>query len=185
MNRRPEHSVDGNKESQSIASRQKKPQRALALKLFLLIGAVSLIVMAVYGLVTRSATTENLQRQANQAYAELAVSVVNAGKGARHHFDRSAWSDPGVHPGASLRPNDRLCEEMEFRYWFPRKGRGCFGGDRYTAVDEQLNQAKATLKQEQATLDLSRVTVQRDQDLLQRKVIAQQDFDTAKDNFRE
>ena len=53
-----QHSVDGNKESQSIASRQKKPQRALARKLFLLIGAVSLIVMAVYGLVTRSATTE-------------------------------------------------------------------------------------------------------------------------------
>jgi RND family efflux transporter MFP subunit len=46
-------------------------------------------------------------------------------------------------------------------------------------IDQQLNQAKATLKQAQAALDLSRVTYQRDQDLLQRKVIAQQDFDTA------
>ena len=46
-------------------------------------------------------------------------------------------------------------------------------------VDQQLNQAKATLKEAQAALDLSRVTYQRDQDLLQRRVIAQQDFDTA------
>ena len=36
-------------------------------------------------------------------------------------------------------------------------------------VDQQLNQAKATLKQEQATLNLSRVTFQRDQDLLAEK----------------
>ncbi len=48
---------------------QKKPHQALALKLFLLIGAVSLIVMAVYGLITRSATTENLQRQAKENQA--------------------------------------------------------------------------------------------------------------------
>jgi RND family efflux transporter MFP subunit len=35
------------------------------------------------------------------------------------------------------------------------------------------------LKEAQAALDLSRVTYRRDQDLLQRRVIAQQDFDTA------
>lgn len=46
-------------------------------------------------------------------------------------------------------------------------------------VDQQLNQAKATLKEAAAALDLSHLTYKRDQDLLQRKVIAQQDFDTA------
>ena len=68
---------------------------------------------------------------------------------------------------------------MVLRHRFPCKGRGRSGGNRYPQVDHQLNQAKATLNQAQAALDLSRVTYQRDQDLVRRKVIAQQDFDTA------
>ena len=51
-------------------------------------------------------------------------------------------------------------------------------------VDQQLNQAKATLKQAQAAFDLARVTYQRDKDLLQRRVISKQDFDTAESDFR-
>jgi RND family efflux transporter MFP subunit len=47
-----------------------------------------------------------------------------------------------------------------------------------------LRQAKANLRQTQAELDLSRVTFLRDQELLQRKVIAQQDFDTASSDLR-
>jgi RND family efflux transporter MFP subunit len=50
-------------------------------------------------------------------------------------------------------------------------------------VDAQLAQAQAQLKVAQATCDLSKVTYQRFQDLLQRNVIAAQDFDTAADNY--
>ena len=53
------------------------------------------------------------------------------------------------------------------------------------AVDEQFNQAKATLGQAHAALDLSNATYQRDLDLLRRRVIAQQDFDVAKSDLRE
>ena len=60
-----------------MASDRKKWRRALLLKLFVFLGAVSLIAMAGYGMMTRSATTEKLQEQANQAFAEMAVSVVS------------------------------------------------------------------------------------------------------------
>ena len=48
--------------------------------LFLLIGAVFLIFLAVYGIMTRAATTANLQEQTNKASAELTVSVVTPEK---------------------------------------------------------------------------------------------------------
>jgi membrane fusion protein, multidrug efflux system len=53
------------------------------------------------------------------------------------------------------------------------------------AVDEQFNQAKATLGQAHAALDLSNTTYQRDMDLFRRKVLAQQDFDVAQSDLRE
>jgi hypothetical protein len=63
-----------------VASDRKKWRRALLLKLFVFLGAVSLIAMAGYGMMTRSATTERLQQQANQAFAAMAVSVVTPEK---------------------------------------------------------------------------------------------------------
>jgi len=187
QNNEPEnqHSADGDKELRSIASRQKKSQRALALKLFLLLGAVSLIVMAVYGLVTRSATTEYLQRQANQAYAELAVSVETPEKApATTSIDLPGQTQAYIQAPVYAQTTGYV-KKWNFDIGSHVKEGDVLAEIDTPAVDQQLNQAKATLKQEQATLDLSRVTFQRDQDLLQRKVLAQQDFDTAKDNFRE
>ena len=180
-----QHSADGDKESQSIASRQKKPQQALALKLFLLIGAVSLIVMTVYGLITRSATTENLQREANQAYAELAVSVETPERApATTSIDLPGQTQAYIQAPVYAQTTGYV-KKWNFDIGSQVKEGDVLAEIDTPAVDEQLNQAKATLKQEQATLDLSRVTMQRDQDLLRRKVLAQQDFDTAQDNFRE
>ena len=51
-------------------------------------------------------------------------------------------------------------------------------------VDQELSQAKATLNQAQAALDLSKANYVRAKDLLQRRVIAQQDFDTADSDYR-
>ena len=179
-----ETSARDDTESQNMADRQKKLKRALPIKLFLFIGTIFLVVMAVYGIMTRSATTENLQQQANQAIAGLSVSVVKPEKapatisldlpGQTHAYTQATvyaqttgyikkWNfDIGSH----VREGDLLAEIDT------------------PQVDQQLNQAKATLKEAQAALDLSRVTDERDRDLVQRKVIAEQDFDTAEDNFR-
>jgi RND family efflux transporter MFP subunit len=51
-------------------------------------------------------------------------------------------------------------------------------------VDQQLNQARANLKQAQAALDLSRVTYERNKELFQRHVIAGQDIDNSSGDFQ-
>jgi RND family efflux transporter MFP subunit len=172
------------KEASSAPVGQERSRRGFPLKLFLIVAAIFLVGLTVYGLRARSSTTENLQNQANQAIAELSVSVVKPGKvpatisvnlpGQTQAFTQSAlyaqttgyvksWNfDIGSH----VREGDVLAEIDT------------------PEVDQQLNQAKATLKQAQAAFDLSRITYQRDQDLLKRKVIAQQDFDSAESDFR-
>jgi RND family efflux transporter MFP subunit len=52
-------------------------------------------------------------------------------------------------------------------------------------VDQELAQAQAQLKVAQAQLQLARVTFQRQQDLFNRKVIAAEDYDIAKDTYHE
>jgi RND family efflux transporter MFP subunit len=52
-------------------------------------------------------------------------------------------------------------------------------------VDQELAQAEAQIKVAQAALDLVEVTYRRSQDLFNREVIAEQDFDTAADTYRE
>jgi RND family efflux transporter MFP subunit len=51
-------------------------------------------------------------------------------------------------------------------------------------VDQQLNQARANLMQAKAALDLSRVTYDRNKELFQRHVIAQQDLDNSTGDFQ-
>jgi RND family efflux transporter MFP subunit len=178
-------SVHEDKESQSMANRQKKPQRTLRLKLFFFIAVVFLMVMAVYGIMTRSATTANLQTQANQVYAELAVSVVTPEKApATTSIDLPGQTQAYIQASVFAQTTGYV------KKWNFDIGAHVREGDVLAEidtpqVDQQYNQAEATLKQEQSALELSRATFQRDQDLFQRKVIAQQDFDTAKDNFRE
>ena len=61
--------------SQGTADGRKK-RGTFHLKLLGFILAISLIGLAVYGIMQRRATTADLQRQADQAIAELSVSVV-------------------------------------------------------------------------------------------------------------
>jgi RND family efflux transporter MFP subunit len=50
-------------------------------------------------------------------------------------------------------------------------------------VDQQLAQAQAQLKLAQAAFDLAEITYKRDQELFKTKVISNQEFDTATDNY--
>jgi len=162
-----------------MADSNKQRRRSARLKLFLFLSLACLAVLAVFGIVTRSTTTEKLQQQANQAGTQLTVSVVKPEKmPANISIDLPGQTQAYTQAPVYAQTSGYL------KKWYFEIGSRVKEGDVLAEidtpqVDQQLNQAKATLKQAQAALDLSRVTYQRDQDLLQRKVIAQQDFDTA------
>jgi RND family efflux transporter MFP subunit len=157
----------------------KRAQRGGRLILFLLAGVVCLAALAVYGVVTRSAATQKLEQQANQAASELTVTVVKPNRlPAAVSLELPGQTQAYIQAPVFAQTSGYL------KKWYFDIGAQVKAGDVLAEidtpqVDQQLNQAKATLKEAQAALDLSRVTYQRDQDLLQRRVIAQQDFDTA------
>ena len=111
---------------------------------------------------TRAATTANLQQETNKASAELTVSVVTPEKApATILIDL---------PGQTKAYNQAPVYAQTTGYvkkWYFDIGAHVKEGDVLAEidtpeVDQQLNQAKATLKQAQAALDLSRVTYRRD-----------------------
>ena len=158
---------------------KREPRRAGRLMFFLLIGAACLAAFAVYGVLNRSASTAKLEQQATQAASELTVSIAKperlaAGVSVELPGQTQAYIQAPVFAQTS----------GYVKKWYFDIGAKVKAGDVLAdidtpQVDQQLNQAKATLKEAQAALDLSLVTYHRDQDLLQRRVIAQQDFDTA------
>jgi RND family efflux transporter MFP subunit len=158
---------------------KRKPRRSGRLTLFLFAGLACLAALAVYGVMTRSAATEKLEQQAKQTASEQTVSVVKP--------ERLAAAVSVELPGqtqAYIQAPVFAQTSGYLKKWYFDIGAKVKAGDVLAEldtpqVDQQLNQAKATLKEAQAALDLSLVTYKRDQDLLQRRVIAQQDFDTA------
>jgi RND family efflux transporter MFP subunit len=161
-----------------MADSDKRRRRSARLKLFLFLGLACLAVLAMFGILKRSTTTEQLQQQANQVSTQLTVSVVKPEKmPANISIDLPGQTQAYVQAPVYAQTSGYL------KKWYFDIGSHVKAGDILSEidtpqVDQQLNQAKATLKQAQAALDLSRVTYQRDRDLLQRKVIAQQDFDS-------
>jgi RND family efflux transporter MFP subunit len=155
------------------------PRRSGRLMLLLFVGLACLAALAVYGILNRSAATEKLEQQANQTASEQTVTVVKP--------ERLPTAVSIELPGqtqAYIQAPVFAQTSGYLKTWYFDIGAHVKAGDVLAEidtpqVDQQLNQAKATAKEAQAALDLSRVTYQRDQDLLQRRVIAQQDFDTA------
>jgi len=157
---------------------KRKPRRS-GLMLLLFAVLIILAALAVYGVLNRSTTTEKLQQQATQAASEQTVTVVKP--------ERLPTTVSVELPGqtqAYIQAPVFAQTSGYLKKWYFDIGAQVKAGDVLAdidtpQVDQQLNQAKATLKEAQAALDLSRVTYQRNQDLLRRRVIAQQDFDTA------
>jgi RND family efflux transporter MFP subunit len=180
----PKTPVLHEKESPSRDVGQKKRKGALWLKLFALVGVVSLIGLAVFGIMARAQTTENLQKQADQVNAARTVSVVKPGEApAILSLDLPGQAQAYMQASVYAQTTGYL-KKWNFEMGSQVKEGDILAEIDTPQVDEQLNQAQATLKQAQAGLDLARVTDQRDQDLLQRKVIARQDFDNAESDFR-
>jgi RND family efflux transporter MFP subunit len=161
------------------SSGKREQKRGGRLILFLLVSLVCLAALAFYGLMNRSVTTAKLEQQATEAASQQIVTVVKP-----QRLPASVSVELPGQTQAYVQAPVFAQTSGYVKTWYFDIGAKVKAGDVLAQidtpqVDQQLNQAKATLKEALAALDLSRVTYQRDQDLLQRRVIAQQDFDTA------
>ena len=181
---KPKTPVLHEKESPSTEAGQKKRKGTLWLKLSAWVGVVALMVLALLGIMARARTTENLQKQADQVNAARTVSVVKPGEApAILSIDLPGQTQAYMQASVFAQTTGYL-KKWNFEMGSQVKEGDVLAEIDTPQVDEQLNQAQATLKQAQAGFDLARSTDQRDQDLFQRKVIARQDFDNAESDFR-
>jgi RND family efflux transporter MFP subunit len=160
-----------------------RKMRAGPFRLVIFLGAVILAGLALWGIWTRSSSTRQTQEVANKA-AEARVDVITPEQGpASVQLDLPGQTQAYTQAPIYAQTNGYL------KKWYSDIGARVKAGDLLAEietpqVDQQLDQARATLKQAQAALDLSRVTYERDQDLFKRHVIAAQDLDNAAGDFR-
>jgi RND family efflux transporter MFP subunit len=160
------------------ADHRAKSRRSGVIKLIIVVCLAGFAALALIGITSRFASTTALQEQTNRA-AELTVAVVKPEKApATVSVDLPGQTQAYIEAPIFAQTTGYL------KKWYFDIGAKVKAGDVLAEidtpqVDQDLNQAKANLRQAQAALDLSQVTYMRDQDLLERKVIAQQDYDTA------
>ncbi|MBV8215355.1 MAG: efflux RND transporter periplasmic adaptor subunit [Verrucomicrobia bacterium] len=153
-------------------------RRSGVIKLVIVVSLAVFAALAFIGITSRSASTTALQDQTNQA-AELTVAVVTPEKApATVSVDLPGQTQPYTEAPIFAQTTGYL-KKWDFDIGARVKAGDILAEIDTPQVDQDLNQAKANLRQAQAALDLSLVTFKRDRDLLERKVIAQQDFDTA------
>jgi RND family efflux transporter MFP subunit len=170
--------IEESAQPKSRADQRTKARHSGLIKLLIVVVLTGFAGLAVLGIMSRSASTAALQEQTNQA-AELTVAVVTPEKApATVSVDLPGQTQAYIEAPIFAQTTGYL------KKWYFDIGAKVKTGDVLAEVDtpqvdQDLNQAKANLRQAEAALDLSLVTFKRDQDLLERKVIAQQDFDTA------
>jgi RND family efflux transporter MFP subunit len=154
---------------------------------FLKVSAVLIVIcaagLAVLGITSRSAANKVLQTQTD-ANAQMVVTVVSP--------EKSAARVPLQLPGetrAYIQAPIFAQTSGYVKKWYFDIGAKVKSGEVLAEldtpeVDQQLNQARANLKQAQAALDLSRVTYDRNKELFQRHVIAGQDIDNSAGDFQ-
>jgi RND family efflux transporter MFP subunit len=154
---------------------------------FLRVSAILVVIcaaaLAVLGITSRSAANKALQTQTD-ANAQMVVTVVSP--------ERSAAKVPLQLPGETRAYTQAPIFAQTSGYvkkWYFDIGAKVKSGEVLAEldtpeVDQQLNQARANLKQAQAALDLSRVTYDRNKELYQRHVIAGQDIDNSAGDFQ-
>ncbi|MBV8353546.1 MAG: efflux RND transporter periplasmic adaptor subunit [Verrucomicrobia bacterium] len=149
-----------------------------------LAGGALFIAIAVMGIYSRTTLETGLQQRSNEA-AQLIVSVI--------HPQKASATIPLQLPGQTRAFIEAPIFAQTTGYlkkWYSDIGAKVKAGDVLAEidtpqVDQQYNQARAQLKVAEAARDLAQVTLKRDQDLYNRRVIAAQDFDTAADTYRQ
>jgi RND family efflux transporter MFP subunit len=138
----------------------------------------SAIVLAALGITSRFAANKGLETQ-TEANAQVIVTVVTPEKAPA----KVPLQLPGETRAYTQAPIFAQTSGYVKKWYFDIGAKvtsGAVLAELDTPeVDQQLNQARANLKQSQAALDLSRVTYDRNKELFQRHVIAQQDLDNS------
>jgi RND family efflux transporter MFP subunit len=154
------------------------------MKLSFLAGGALFVAITILGISSRTAKNAGLQQQSNEA-AQMIVTVI--------HPEKAATTIPLQLPGQTRAYIEAPIFAQTSGYlkkWYFDIGSKVKTGDVLAEidtpqVDQQFNQAKAQLKVAESARDLAEITLKRDQDLFNRKVIAAQDFDTASDTYRQ
>jgi len=154
------------------------------MKLSFLAGGALFVTITILGISSRTAKNAGLQQQSNEA-AQMIVTVI--------HPEKAATTIPLQLPGQTRAYIEAPIFAQTSGYlkkWYFDIGSKVKTGDVLAEidtpqVDQQFNQAKAQLKVAESARDLAEITLKRDQDLFNRKVIAAQDFDTASDTYRQ
>src|ERR1700757_120338 len=137
---------------------------------------------AAFGIYSRNQWTGTVQQRTNQA-ARLLVGVIRP--------EKSTGMISLQLPGQTTPYTDAAILAQTSGYlkkWYFDIGARVKAGDVLAEidtpeVDQQLAQAQAQLKLAQAALDLAEITYKRFQELFKTKVISNQEFDTATDNY--
>ena len=142
-----------------------------------------LIGLAAFGLMKRSANTTNLQKAADQAGNQNVTVVHPEQAPALVTVDLPGQTQAFTQAPIFAQVNGYL------KKWYKDIGSKVKTGDVLAeidtpALDQQIAQAEANLKQAQAALWLSQSTYDRNKDLFNRHVIAQQDFDNQAGDLR-
>ena len=175
----------GRKTTESGAlSEFQKPRFSGRLGVVLLVAGTGFLLLAALGILKRNAATHQLQ-EAAAANDRPTVQVI--------HPEKAATAVSVALPGETQAYTQAPIYAQASGYlkkWNFDIGAHVRKGDTLAeidtpALDQQLSQAQASLKQAQAALWLSQATYDRYAGLLKSKVIAAQDFDNQTGDYRE
>ena len=164
----------------SPGKRENKIKRIL--KFFFLAGGVLFIGVAALGIYSRNAQTIGLQQLTNEA-ARTMVHVVHPARTTEKISLQLAGQTTPYTDSPIFAHTKGYLQKWYFDIGDQVKAGAVLAEIDTPEVDAQLAQARAQLKVAEATRDLAKVTYLRDQTLLQRNVIAAQEFDTAADTY--
>ena len=158
------------------------PSRFKRLKLILVLAVVGFVCVAALGLKSRAARTKEFQGVSKDA-AQIRVQVVFPQEAPGSLELQLPGQTQSYYQAPILAQTNGYLKKWYYDIGSKVKAGDIMGEIETPEVDQQLRQAEANLVQAKAQLDLSTVTFQRFKDLLQRNVVAQQDFDTRRANY--
>jgi RND family efflux transporter MFP subunit len=152
------------------------------LKLILLLAAIGLTGVIFLGLTSRAANTKAFQQVSNDA-AQIRVQVVFPQKLSASIELQLPGQTQAFYQAPIFAQTNGYLKNWNYDIGAEVKAGDILGEIDTPEVDQQLSQAQANLTQAKAQLDLAAVTYRRFEDLFQRKVVAQQDYDTQHSNY--
>ncbi|HYZ73519.1 MAG TPA: efflux RND transporter periplasmic adaptor subunit [Chthoniobacterales bacterium] len=152
------------------------------LKLILLLAAIGFACVIILGLTSRAANTKAFQQISNHT-AQIRVQVVFPRRSAASLELQLPGQTEAFYEAPIFAQTNGYLKTWNYDIGAKVKAGDILGEIDTPEVDQQLSQAQANLAQAKAQLDLAAVTFRRFQDLVERKVIALQDFDTQHANY--